>query len=97
MYRREQRPPSQCPGHGYHEAFDIMNFKESAIHHDGICETLFDIIVKDNNHRLYKLLPATRETTYLLRRVRPFNVPRFKTNRFKNSFIISSCLNANSA
>ena len=70
-----------CPGHGYHEALDIMNFKEFAIHHDKICETLFDTIVNDNNHRFYKLLPATHETTYLLRRARPFNVTRFKTDR----------------
>ena len=86
-----------CPGHGYHEALDIMNFKELAIHHDEMCETLFDTIVNDNNYRLYKLLPATHETIYLLRRARPFNVPLFKTDRFKNSFIISSCLKANSA
>ena len=45
-----------CPGHSYHEALDIMNFKELAIHHDEICESLFDTIVNDNNHRLYKLL-----------------------------------------
>ena len=86
-----------CPGRSYNEALDIMNFKELAIHHDEICETLFDTIVNDNNHRLYKLLRATYETTYLLRRTRPFNVPRFTTDRFKNSFIVSSRLKANSA
>ena len=86
-----------CPGHSYHEALDTMNFKELAIHHDEICESLFDSIVNDNNHRLFKLLPATHETTYLLRRARPFNVPRFTTSRFKNSFIISSCFKANSS
>ena len=83
-----------CPGHSYHEALDIMNFKELAIHHDEICESLFASIVNDNNHRLYKLLPAAH---YLLRRARSFNVPRFTTSRFKNSFIISSCLIANSS
>ena len=60
------------PGHGYHEALDIMNFKE--------CETLFITIVNDNNHHLYKLLPAMHETTYLLKRVQPFSVPGFKTD-----------------
>ena len=65
-----------CPGHSYHEALDIMNFKELATHHDEICETLFDTIVNDNNHRLYKLLPAPHETTYSLRRARPFYMPR---------------------
>ena len=86
-----------CPGHSYHEALDIMNFKELAIHHHEICETLFDTIVNDNNHRLHNLPPAMHETTYLLRRARPFNVPRFTTNRFKNRFIITSCLKANSS
>ena len=79
-----------CPGHSYHEALDIMNFNE-------IGESLFDSIVNGNNRRLYKLLPAAHEATYLLRRVRPFNVPRFTTSRLKNSFIISSCLKANSS
>ena len=42
-----------CPGHSYHEALDIMNFKELTIHHDEICESLFfDSIVNDNNYRL---------------------------------------------
>ena len=66
----------------YHEALDIMNFKELATHHDEICETLFDTIVNDNNHRLYKLLPAPHETTYSLRRARPFYMPRLKSDRF---------------
>ena len=54
-----------CPSHSYHEDLDIMTFKELAIHHDQICETLFDTIVNDNNHRLNTLLPATHETTYI--------------------------------
>lgn len=27
---------SICPGHSYHEALDIMTFKELAIHHDEV-------------------------------------------------------------
>ena len=71
-----------------------MNFNELATHHDEICESLFHTIVNDNNHRLYKLLPAPPESTYSLRRARPFYIPRFKTDRFKNSFIIFSCIKA---
>ena len=81
-----------CPGVSYHEALVIMNFKELATHHDEICESLFHTIANDNNHRLYRLLPAPQESTYSLRYARPFNMPRFKTDRFKNSFIIFSCL-----
>ena len=51
-----------CPGVSYHEALVIMNFKELATHHDEICESLFHTIVNDNNHRLYKLLPAQHES-----------------------------------
>ena len=83
-----------CPGVSYHEALVIMNFKELATHHDEICESLFHTIANDNNHRLYRLLPAPQESTYSLRYARPFNMPRFKTDRFKNSFIIFSCLKA---
>ena len=56
-----------------------MNFNELATHHNKICESLFHTIVNDNNHRLYKLLPAPHESTHSLRRARPFNMPRFKT------------------
>ena len=86
-----------CLGHSYHESLDILNFKELSIHHDEICESLFNSLVNYNNHRLYKLLPAAHENTYLLRRVRPFNVPRFTTSRFKNSSTISACPTANSS
>ena len=69
-----------------------MNVKELATHGDEICEPIFHSIVNDNNHRLYKLLPSPHESTYSLRRARPFNMPRFKTDRFKDSVIIFSCL-----
>ena len=57
----------------------MTNFKELVTHHDEICESLFHTIVNDNNHGLYKLLPAPHESTYSLRSARPFNMPRFKT------------------
>ena len=52
----------------YHEALVIMKFKKIATHHDEICESLFQTIGNDNNHCLYKLLPAPHESTYSLRR-----------------------------
>ena len=69
-----------------------MSFKVLATHHDEISESLFHTMVNDKNHRLYKLLPAPHESTNSLRRARPLNMPGFKTDRFKNSFIIFSCL-----
>ena len=52
-----------CPGVSYHEALVIMNFEELPTHHNEICESLFHTIVNDNNHHLYKLLPAPHEST----------------------------------
>ena len=57
---------SICPDVSYHEALVIMNFEELPTHHDEICESVFHTIVNDN-HRLYKLLPAPHESTYSLR------------------------------
>ena len=54
---------SICPDVNYHEALVI---DELPTHHDEICESLFHTIVNDN-HRLYKLLPAPHESTYSLR------------------------------
>jgi len=41
-----------CPGVSYHEALA----KELTTRHDQICESLFHMMVNDNNHHLYKLL-----------------------------------------
>ena len=76
-----------CYAVSYDEALVIMNFKELASHNDEICESLFHRIINDNNHRLNKLLPAPPESTYSLRRARPFNIPRFKTDRFKKALL----------
>ena len=71
-----------CPGVSYHEALVIMIFKELAAHHDEIFESLF------NNHRLYRLLLAPHESTYFHKGARDL----LTSDRFKNSFIIFSCL-----
>ena len=55
-----------CPGVIYHEALVVMNFEELPTHYDEICESLFHTTENDNNHRLYKLLPALHESTYSL-------------------------------
>ena len=53
LERAEKRAMSiTCPGVSYHEALA----KELTTRHDQICESLFHMIVNDNNHRLYKLL-----------------------------------------
>ena len=53
---------------------------------------LFKEILNDHNHKLYKLLPSTSFSEYNLRKESTVNIPTSKTNRFKNSFIISICM-----
>ena len=48
---------------------------------------------KDN--KLNKLLTEANKAPYLLRNHRHFALPKWKTDRFKNTFILSSCLKYN--
>ena len=93
-----------CFRFSYNEAHSLLTFGiqlfNSSIENDATMNSSLRTYV--TLHLLYftgvtvkSHLPATHETTYSLRRARPFNVPRFTTSRFKNSFIISSCLKAN--
>ena len=74
----------------YHDVLNRMNIKKLVLRHNDICNTLFSNIQSDKDHRLHNLLLAPYETTYSLMHARPFNIPRYRTNRFKNTFIMSS-------
>jgi hypothetical protein len=52
---------------------------------------LFNEITRDQSHNLRSLLPSENNCSYQLRRKRQLNVPRAKTDRFMNSFIVSNC------
>lgn len=51
---------------------------------------LFNEITQDQSHKLRSLLPSENNCKYQLRHKRQLNVPRAKTDRFKNSFIVSN-------
>ena len=51
-----------------------------------ITDRLFQSIIKDNNHKLKKVLPDICIYNFNLRRQRKFKLV-FKTNRFRDSFI----------
>ena len=61
-----------------------------------ICDKVFNPALgnKDTN-KLNKLLTEANRAPYLLRNYRHFALPRWKTERFKNTFILSSCLKYN--
>ena len=56
-----------------------------------ITDRLFQSIIKDNDHKLKKLLPDICKYNYNLRGQRKFR-PVFKTNRFRDSFIIHNSI-----
>ena len=58
------------------------------------CGKLFKEIVEDPNNKLHPLLPELNtDTAYSLRTSRTFNHPKYKTDRFRNTFIIAASLN----
>lgn len=54
-----------------------------------ISQRTFNELANDNEHKLYHLLPIRSNSNYATRLQRKFNLPRVKTERCKNSFIIS--------
>ena len=83
-----------CPDLNYNEALTRMDLVSINEHHSNLCKNFFNEILNDKSHRLHYLLPPLHKSTrYTLRRTRTFDVPKVKTNRAKNTFIISSSLN----
>ena len=58
----------------------------------GLCSNTFDTIIKDPEHRLNRLIQFSGPSRYALRCNRRFIVPKCKTDRFRNSFRIRSCI-----
>ncbi|XP_068671127.1 uncharacterized protein [Montipora foliosa] len=54
-----------------------------------ISQRTFIELANDNEHKLYHLLPIRSNSNYATRHQRKFNLPRVKTERCKNSFIMS--------
>ena len=57
-----------------------------------LCKELFKDIDAQGNHKLRHLLPSRSQQNYNLRSTRAFAAPVCKTNRFRDSFIISHCM-----
>ena len=70
------------PGKVYDEALEAAGVVPLITHIDAICSTFFQAIVQTPNHRLHDLLPRHNEPSY-----------KWRTNRFKNTFIMSSSIN----
>ena len=68
------------------EALDMKLIEE---HHNLLCKNLFDKIVNNGNHKLADLLPKKHNSHYALRNEHKFELPQFKTNRTRNSFVFA--------
>lgn len=55
-----------------------------------LCDNFFNKVVSNPRSQLYNLVPHNVNRQTSLRHVRPFTIPLCKTNRFRNSFLISS-------
>ena len=72
----------------YKEALALSKLATLSDRRQELTSNLFKSIIDNNNSKLRKLLPETNECEHNLRKRRSFR-PGFKTNRFRNSFIIS--------
>ena len=75
----------------YRQALKVFNMPTLYDRREAICNLMFQEISNNNNHKLYPLLPPPYLGTLRTRKNRKFQVPRFKTNRFRDSFIVSHC------
>ena len=62
---------------------------------EDICDKVFNAALGNKDNKLNKLLTEANKAPYLLRNHRHFALPKWKTDRFKNTFILSSCLKYN--
>ena len=75
----------------YRQALEVFNIPTLYDRREAIGNLLFQGISNNNNYKLYPLLPPPYLGTLRTRKNRKFQVPRFKTNRFRDSFIVSHC------
>ena len=85
-----------CPSLSYDEALkkagipNIISYCEDICDTD--CDTIFNAALGNKDNKLNKLLTEANKAPYSLRNQRHFALPKLKTERFKNRFVLSSCL-----
>ena len=75
----------------YRQALGVFNMPTLYDRREAIGNLLFQGISNNNNHKLYPLRPPPYLGTLRTRKNREFQVSRFKTNRFRDSVIVSHC------
>ena len=73
------------------QALEVFNIPTLYDRREANGNSTFQEISNDNNHKLYSLLPPPYLSTLRIRKNRKVQVPRFKTNCFRDSVIVSHC------
>ena len=93
LVRVEKRAMSIiCPGMPYQEVIEPVNIVPIVDFITGLGSNTFNTIIKVPEHHLNSLIPFSEPSRYVLRCNKRFIVPKCKTNRFRNSFIIRFCI-----
>ena len=82
------------PQLSYQDALDALELQTLYSRRRDLCNKLFESVLRDEEHKLHKLLPPkVTSNTYNFRNNKLFNMSKYRTNRFRDTFIISSLLN----
>ena len=67
-------------GEDYQTAIKKLGIKPLQIHHENLCEKLFQAVISDSTHKINKLLPMKNKAKYDIIKTRTFEVPRARAN-----------------
>ena len=81
-----------CPGLAHRKALELSNIMSINDYIASLCKKTFLSIANDPAHRLHNMLQSSGPSCYNLRCKRRFAIPKCKTERFKNSFLVRSCI-----
>ena len=81
-----------CPGLAYRKALELSNIMSINGYIASLCKKTFLSIATDPAHRLHNILQSSGPSSDNLRCKRCFAIPKCKTERFKNSFLVRSCI-----
>ena len=77
-----------CPGLAYRKALELSNIMSINDYIASLCKKTFLSIANDPAHSLHNMLQSLGPSCYNLRCKRRFAIPKFKTERFKNSVLV---------
>ncbi|KAK2571107.1 hypothetical protein P5673_003666 [Acropora cervicornis] len=91
--RGRSKPSHLDPNHRPSTSSTPLFHTSPADYIANLCKKTFSSIANDPAHRLYSMLPFSGPSHYNLRLKRRFVIPKCRTERLKNSFLVRSCIN----